>query len=148
MKKSFKTMEVVAAYGKIKDAKLSKLEDSEKFTVIRIGKKLKAIAVDFEEFVQDSRDKLKDDQFDEMQEKVQKWQGKTAETDEEKAEVSTINNYYAEYNKKVEECVRPEAEKEVEIEFEPLNEEVFGKFISSNDWSLSEILDLEAVIGE
>lgn len=146
MKKTYKTMEIVAAYSKIKDAKLGKLEDEQKFAVIRIGKKLKQIAVDFEEFVQDAREKLKDEKFDEMQEKVQKWQGKTAQTDDEKIEVTAINAYYNIYNKKVEECVKPEAEKEVEIDIEPLTEDAFMGFVSANDFSISEILDLENVI--
>lgn len=153
MKKTLKTIDIVNAYNKIKGAKLNKMEDKDKFALIRISKKLKAVATDYEGFDADARERLKPEDFDAMAEKLQNRQrleaaGHLAETDEEKAEVMELNVYFGKFQKAVDECVKPEKEKEVELEYEALSEDAFGAFLTSNDFTIGEGVELSDILCE
>lgn len=135
MKKQ-KTESIVAAYRLICEAKLNKMEDSDKFLLIRIARKLKKTATDFNDFLQDAQKKLKPDGFDAITFKIQNKEELTYEE----------NNKVVKYNQDVSECVKDELEKEVELDFEPLSEEAFARFVSSNDFSVSDILVINDII--
>lgn len=141
-----KTLEIVKAYRTINDAKLTKMEDADKFRVIKAIRQMKPVVTSFEDFVKEAQERLKPEDFDTMQKKAQQWQeegDKSPFTVEERRE---INRYFTDYNAKVEECVKEEAEKEHELTYERLSEEAFGKFIASNDYDVKTIMELEEVI--
>ena len=89
-----------------------------------------------------------------MTEKAQAWnkdnQGKKVGelTQEEIDELNAINKYFSDYNSRVENCVKEEAEKEVELTFDKLNEEAFGKLVASNDWTCGQIMALSDAVAE
>lgn len=141
-----KTIDIVKAYRIINDAKLTKMEDADKFKVIKATRQLKPVAASFDEFVKEAQERLKPEGWDEMQKKSRKWQedgDKSTLTVEERRE---INRYFTDYNAKVEECVKEEAEKEPELTYERLSEEAFGKFIASNDYDVRTIIELENIL--
>lgn len=135
--KTVKVNDAVTAYRLINPAKLTKMETAERFAVILATRQLKKVATDFDELVKDAQEKLKPEGFDAIVEKVQ---GKKELTFSEQ---ETLNKY----NKDVTDCVQTELDKEVEFDFKPLSEDALGRFVESNDFSVSEIMLIGDVIG-
>ena len=149
-----KTIEITNIFAVLNEAKLTKMEDADKFKVIKALRAIKPIAKGYEDFVEDAKNKLKGEDFDNMSEKAQAWnkdnQGKKVGelAQEEIDNLNVINTYFAEYNKRVETCLKEEAEKEVELTFDKLSEEAFGKLVASNDWTCGQIMALSDAVAE
>lgn len=142
-----KTIDIVNAYNALGSAKLSKMEDKDKFTLIRAMKVLKPVSTGYEDFVKDARDRLKDDRWDDMQQQAERWNAihkgqKLADlTPKEQEQLEDINAYFNGYTRRVEECVREEAEKDVAPEYVRLSEEAFGRLLESNpDWEVEKVM--------
>lgn len=135
-----KTIEIVKAYRIINEAKLTKMEDADKYKVIKAIRALKPIATSFDDFTKEAQERLKGEEFANMQKKAEQWQKEGEKTTLTMDERIAINRFFTDYNKRVEECVKEEAEKEVSPEYGRLSEEAFSKLIGSNDWSVKEIL--------
>lgn len=134
---------ISTAYQVINSAKLTKMEDADKFKVIKAIRAMKPHVKAFEDLVKDAREKLKGDEHEMMAKRAQQWQEEgsaTTLTDEERME---LNKYTTEYDKKVDECVREEAEKDIDLSFDKLSEDAFGKFIASNDFDVKTIMLLQ-----
>ena len=58
-KKEMTTNTVLSVYKLLNDSKLTKMEDKDKFIVIKAVRKLKPIAADFDDFQKDAQEKLK-----------------------------------------------------------------------------------------
>lgn len=127
---------IIIAYRLLNNSKLGKMQDEEKFLVIRAIKQLKPVATDYDDFIKDAAQRLRPEGYD----KIEAKQGKELSEDEQKA--------VAKYNEDVTKCVREELDKEVELTFTPLSEEAFGRFIASNDLAVSEILAVMDVVAE
>ena len=135
-----KTLQVVEVYNTLNGAKLTKMEDNDKFLVIKAMRQLKPIATAYEDFVKDAREKLKGEEFDDMQKKAQKWQEEGEKTTLTVEERIKVNTYLTGYANKVNECAKEEAEKENELSYEKLTEDAFGKLIASNDFDVKTIM--------
>lgn len=121
--------------------KLSTLDTKDIFKVLRAVNVLKPVAVAFDDFHKDVRERLKPDGWDE---KVQKY---SEATDREKAESDRIA---AEYANTVNECIATELEKIKEVDaYEHLGEEALGKLIQANAhlFDLREAMLLQEVLG-
>ena len=150
-----KTIDVVNAFAALNGAKLAKMEDKEKFTLIKAMKVMKPIKNDYEDFVKDAREKLKGDNHEDMVKRVEEWRTKHADTKPadftpaELKELNEINTYFNDYNKKVEECVKDEARKDVSPDYARLAEGAFGRLLESNpDWTMDRIVLLSDVLCE
>lgn len=141
-----KTEVIVKAYSKINASKITKMEDADKFKVIKMAKAMKPIATAYEDFVKDAQEKLKDEKFDEVQKKAQQWQQEGENTTLTIEERKGINEYLNAYYNKVNECVKEENAKEHELTYDRLTEEAFGKFVASNDFEVSEMVMMEEVM--
>lgn len=141
-----KTIDIVSAYRIINSAKLTKMDDADKFKTIKAIRAIKPIVESFNSFVSDARERLKPENFDAMQKKASQWQEEGENTTLTMEERRQLNLYFSEYNKKVEECVKEESEKEHELGYERLSEEAFGKFMASNDWDVRTALMLEDIM--
>ena len=135
MKKT--TDQIVTVHRLISKAKLGKMEDAEKFALIKIARQFKKVAVDFDDFLKDVQERLKPEGFDAIVSKIQA--GKEL-TPEESAK-------HNKYQKDITECLNDEVEKVNVLDFTPLSEEALGRFFASNDFSLSEILIISETIG-
>ena len=142
-----KTKDIATATALLSDAKLTGMADTDKFTVIRALRVLKPIRQQYEDFVRDASERLKPEGFDSLQERARRWndlhRGKRMAdlTDDERAELEAINTQYADYNKKVEQCIREEADREQDTDYDRLTEEAFGKLLAANaDWTAANIL--------
>lgn len=142
MKKIIKTITAVSAYNVLKDAKLTHMEDGEKFAAIMAMRPLKKVATDYGDFAKDAQEKLKPENFGEIQEMARRF-GQL--TDEEKLRV---NSELRAYDERVEKCVRPESLKEAEVEFEPLSKEAFSRLMKSNDLTAETSLTLYDILCE
>lgn len=145
-KNEITTDTVKSVYKLLNDSKLTKMEDKDKFIVIKAVRKFKPIAADFEDLKKDVQEKLKGENFEEMQKKALQWNeegDKTTLTEDERKEV---NMFFYEFNKNVEECLKEETEKKHELEYEKLSEDAFGKFISSNDFKVDDIIKIQEVM--
>ncbi|MDD3124114.1 MAG: hypothetical protein PHC62_11505 [Candidatus Izemoplasmatales bacterium] len=138
-----KTLDVINVYKVLNEAKLSKMDDSDKFKVIKAVRALRAIANDFEELVKDVQEKLKDESFAEMQAKAQKWQDEGEKTSLSIDERKSINQYFSDYSNKVDKCLKEEGEKDNELTFEKLTDEALDKLSSSNDWNVKTIIQVQ-----
>ena len=150
-----KTIDIVNAYNVLNAAKLAKMQDTDKFTVIRAMRALKPIQTDYEAAVRDAQERLKPEDFDDLQKKAADWNAThkdkklTDLTPEERTTLDGINAAYRDYTEKVEECVRDLAETERELTYTRLSEEALGKLLESNpDWKMQEILAVADVLGE
>lgn len=129
--------QIVSAFRVINKAKLSRMEDAEKFATIKIVRQLKKVDADFQDLLKEAQEKLKPDGFDAIASKIQ------SETKLSFEESATVEKY----DKDVTACVNDELAKEVELSFEPISDDALGRFFSSNDFSVSEMLTVSDVIG-
>lgn len=144
--KKITTEKILSVYNLISDAKLTKMEDCDKFKMIKIIRALKPVVTNFEDFKKVAKDKLKGDNHDYMLEKAQQWRAEGEKTTLSESERIEINRYFNDYNNKISECLKDEGLKENELDYEPLKEYVFGKLVASNDWTLGQIAAIEEVI--
>lgn len=143
-----KTSEIVVVYKLLSDAKLTKMESSDKFKVIKAMRAMRPTSDEWNEFLKTVDEKLKKDNHDEIIEKARKWQQdgeNTTLTNDEKVE---INTYLVNFEKEKQDCINDELKKNVTLEFEKLSESAFEKLMDSNDWKVNEILELELVVKE
>jgi hypothetical protein len=155
MKKTIKTEKVLALWRVLGQAKYTKMEDADKIKVWKIGRVLKPIAEKFEDESKDAAEKLKPmENFDELLQNAQEFERVTktpkADASELKmgaAEYGAFLKELQNYNKLVSEAVKGFADKEVEVEFEPISEEAFGKLMNSNDWTFNQVVDIELIMG-
>lgn len=130
-----KTEKIVALYNVLKDAKLTKMEDADKYSVIKILRKLRPVAEKFDADRKDASERLKTEELDGAIAKYQQWQSegeKCAFIDDEKREIVSVIN---DYDRKVRECIAEELDVDVEVELPKLSESAFKKLLASNDWN-------------
>lgn len=141
-----KTNEIVNAYALLKDAKSSKMEDADRFKVVKALRQIKKIAEDFEDFRNDAMEQLKGEKHDEMLEKAKQWQNEGQNTSLTEKERIAINEYFDEYNKKVTDCLKDELEKTHTLDYETLSDDAFSKLIATNDWTLGQIEQISTIL--
>lgn len=143
-----KTIAIVKGYQILQGAKLTKMEDTDKFKVIEAMRELRPVAEKYEADEKEAIEKLKDDKFKDMEAKADKYRQagdkSKALTD---AEISEMNAYYEKFNKVVGECLEPLKEKEVKLKFAKFTKEAFGKFLESNDFTIGQIMELDKLLG-
>lgn len=132
------TEKAVIAYRVLNNAKISKMNDGDKFNVVKIMKELKPVATAYDDYIKDASEKLKPEGLEEIRIKVQG--NEKLDSEEQKI--------WDKYNSDVTKCVQDELGKEVEFSFVPLSEEGFKGLLSSNDFTLAEVMALNDVIGE
>lgn len=145
-----KTKQVVEVYDTLNSAKLSKMDDKDKFLVIKAMRQLKPISVSYEDAIKDAQEKLKDDNFEEMQNRAKEWEEKHGKQSlrqnlsvEDVKEFNEINKYFEDYQSKVGGYSEEEGGKDNELTYEKISEEAFGKFIASNDFDVKTIMNLQ-----
>ena len=148
---TLKTDKVLKAYNIISQAKYTKLDDADKIKVWKIARALKPIATKFDEDSKDAAEKLKPEGFDDDLRKAQEYERvtKNKEVDASKLEMGAAE--YGEFIKKLKEmnklvadALKEFANKEVDIDFDPISEDAFTKLMASNDWTMEQAV----MIGE
>lgn len=134
-----KKEDIFNSYALLDVAKLTKLEDSDKFVVIKACKAMKPIYEELQSFKQDTLKKLADENHDKMVEVFEEWRSNIQEpTDEQKEAIKYVNKY----TNNVNECLSEEFNKEVEQTWEKLSEDGLKKFVASNDWNVQQTISV------
>ena len=150
------TEKVQAAYRTLSTAKYSKMEDADKIKVWKIARALKPVATKFEEDSQDAAEKMKpSEDFDDQLQKAQEYERITRQPDFDAqklpmgvAEYNAFLEKFHAYNRLVNDAVKDFASKEVELEYDALSEDAFGKLMSSNEWTMEQVTMLGDIICE
>ena len=152
-KQTIKTEKVLSAYRVLSTAKYTKMDDADKIKVWKIARALKPVATKFEDDSKDAAEKFKPEGFDENLRKAQEFERvtKDADADASKLEMGAAeyNEFIKElqkYNKLVGDAIKEYAEKEVEVEFDALSEDAFGKLMASNEWTMEQTLEIGMLI--
>ena len=143
-----KTSDVVFAYNVLCKAKVTKMESSDKFKVIKMVRAMQPTADEWESFVKHVDEKLQKENHEEIIKKAQQWQQEGEKTTLTDAEKIKINKYLIEYQKEKDECMNDELEKIVSLSFDKINESAFEKLMDSNDWHVGDTLKIEKIIKE
>ena len=144
------TKQVIEAYALINKSKLTKMEDADKFTVIKAIRALKPIYTAYEEYIKDAQEKLKGENHDDMVKKGEEFNRNNKNvsdlTPEELSILKEVNNYFRTYNGNLQKLIEEELSKEVSPEYERLTEAALQKFIASNDFSVEECIKVSDVL--
>lgn len=135
-----KLKEIVSTYKLLGEAKVMNLSEEEVLTIVIARKKMRILAMEYDEYLKDVQDKFRPDNFDELVIKAQSWDELSKE------EQQSISNQLKAYEKKVNNVVKDELNKIVEIDIQPLSEECLAKLIKMNGWSINKIDELSAVL--
>jgi len=142
-----KTIAIVGGYQVLKGAKLTKMEDADKFKVIEAMRELRPIAEKYESDEKEAVEKLQDDKFKDMEAKADKYRQAADKTKVlTETELSEMNAYYDKFYKTVSECLEPIKEKDVKLKFGKITKEAFGKFLESNDLTLDQIMQADEIL--
>ena len=150
MTRKVRTELLLVVFNVLNTAKYGKLDDQDKIKVWKIARMMKPIATKFDEETKDAAEKMKPgEEFDEQLQKAQQYEVEIRKPDcnAEKlpmgaAEYQAFITEFKKYQKLVNDAVKEFADKEVEIDFEPVSEDVFGKLMASNDWTVDQATTL------
>ena len=155
MTRKVRTELLLVVFNVLNTAKYGKLDDQDKIKVWKIARQMKPIATKFDEETKDAAEKMKPgDDFDDRLQKAQEFErlrntnGDMSKSPMGAAEYQEFIVEFKNYQKLVSDAVKEYADKEVEIEFEPVSEEVFGKLMASNDWTVDQTTTLGDFICE
>lgn len=154
MKTKITTEKVLNAYRVIGGAKYTKMDDSDKIKVWKIARALKPVVDKFDDDYKDAAEKMKpSEDFADNLQKAREFERITKEKDFDASKlpmgVAEYNEFIKklqDYNRLVDEAVKEFVDKEVEIEFEPLSEESFGKLMASNEWTMEQTVEIGMLI--
>ena len=151
MTKKVKTEKVLGAFNVLNTAKYAKMDDADKIKVWKIARALKPIATKFDEDSKDAAEKLKPEGFDDDLRKAQEYERVTKDKEADASKLEMGAAEYGEFIKKLKEmnklvadALKEFADKEVDIDFEPISEDAFTKLMASNDWTMEQAV----MIGE
>lgn len=153
MKKTIKTEKALAAFRVLNTSKYTKMTDEDKIKVWKIARALKPVADKFEDDSKDAAEKFKPtEDFAERLQKAQEFENKRNAGEDMTdapmgaAEYSEFIKEFQKYNKTVADAVKEFADKEVELEFDVLTEEAFGKLMASNEWDMSQVMAISEIV--
>lgn len=151
MTRKVKTEKVLGAFNVLNTAKYAKMDDADKIKVWKIARAMKPIATKFDEDSKDAAEKLKPEGFDDDLRKAQEYERVTKDKDADASKLEMGAAEYGEFiqklkemNKLVADALKEFANKEVDIDFEPISEDAFTKLMASNDWTMEQAV----MIGE
>lgn len=123
--KKLKVSEIAAVNAALKAANMNKGDVSAKLALVDAIMATKSVADGYNDLVSVTREKLQPEDFAEMQHRAQK-------KDLTQREIVELNRYFFEYEKSVEDAVKDEADKEVEVNIKPWTNEQFTALLESN----------------
>lgn len=135
-----KLKSIISAYKALGEAKVTKLEASEVLKIVKARKAMRPYAEEYDAFLKDCQEKFQPKNFEEIQEKVQKWDSLT---DEEK---KNVNKALVEYNNSINSAILEEIEKDIDVNVEKLSEDSLTKMLQENGWELKKLDELEVLI--
>ena len=155
MSKTVKTKEVLVAWQVLGQAKYDKLDSDQKVHVFHIGQQLKPIATAFSDYSADAAEKMQPSaDFQERWDKAKVYETMTANP---KADMEQLPMGPAEYKEFMvkeyfpfdrlwKKAIKDEGDKEVELKFEPISEEVLFALADANKWNVDQTTAVAAIV--
>lgn len=155
MSKKVKTKEVLAAWQVLSQAKYDKLDNDQKVRVFHIGQQLKPIATAFSDYSADAIEKMQPSaDFQERWDKAKVYETMTADP---KADMEQLPMGPAEYKEFMvkeyfpfdrlwKKAIKDEGDKEVELKFDPISEEVLFALADANKWNVDQTTAVATVV--
>ena len=155
MSKKVKTKEVLVAWQVLGQAKYDKLDNDQKVRVFHIGQMLKPIATAFSDYSADAAEKMQPSaDFQERWDKAKVYETMTANP---KADMEQLPMGPAEYKEFMvkeyfpfdrlwKKAIKDEGDKEVELKFDPISEEVLFALADANKWNVDQTTAVAAVV--
>lgn len=132
-----KTKELVKAYKILQPSKVTKMDDADKMKVVKAARALRPIAEEYEKNIEEGIKTLRDERFEEMQQKGAKHNEAIKNQSKDGLlsleELDELNKYFADHEKLYRTLVQELDEKDVAIEIPRISEDAFIKFAASND---------------
>lgn len=142
-----KVNDVKNLYNILKGAKYSKLDDSDKIKVWKITRVLKPITEQLDEDIKDATTSLVPyENFFVDYQKAQAYEKNKENSKMSDEEYKAFIVEFIKYNKLINDTIKDLSEKEIEVSFDPLDEQGFSKLMASNDWTLEQVMQLETII--
>ena len=155
MSKKVKTKEVLVAWQVLGQAKYDKLDSDQKVRVFHIGQMLKPIATAFSDYSADAAEKMQPSaDFQERWDNAKVYETMTANP---KADMEQLPMGPAEYKEFMvkeyfpfdrlwKKAIKDEGDKEVELKFDPISEEVLFALADANKWNVDQTTAVAAVV--
>lgn len=155
MSKKVKTKEVLVAWQVLGQAKYDKLDNDQKVHVFHIGQQLKPIATAFSDYSADAAEKMQPSaDFQERWDKAKVYETMTANP---KADMEQLPMGPAEYKEFMikeyfpfdrlwKKAIKDEGDKEVDLKFDPISEEVLFALADANKWNVDQTTAVAAVV--
>jgi hypothetical protein len=155
MSKKVKTKEVLVAWQVLGQAKYDKLDSDQKVHVFHIGQQLKPIATAFSDYSADAAEKMQPSaDFQERWDKAKVYETMTANP---KADMEQLPMGPAEYKEFMvkeyfpfdrlwKKAIKDEGDKEVELKFDPISEEVLFALADANKWNVDQTTAVATVV--
>ena len=155
MSKKVKTKEVLVAWQVLGQAKYDKLDSDQKVHLFHIGQQLKPIATAFSDYSADAAEKMQPSaDFQERWDKAKVYETMTANP---KADMEQLPMGPAEYKEFMvkeyfpfdrlwKKAIKDEGDKEVELKFDPISEEVLFALADANKWNVDQTTAVAAVV--
>ena len=134
-----KKIELLGLANILSIAKVSKMDDTDKYAVIKIMRELRPVATEINAAIEIARDKLKGEEHASIVKMEQEWDNLS---DDER---SQVKSYYAKYDKEIEASIRDLLEENFELSVK-LSEGAYSKLIASNDFDVATMMKLENLI--
>lgn len=133
-----KVKEISGLFNILSKANLSKMDDADKYIVIKMLRKLRPVAEKYETDKKDAYERLRPDNWEEVSEASNKWREENGSRALTEGEVS--------YILRVNECLADEKEREENIDLPKLSEEAFQKLMAGNEWNNLLVMELSEMI--
>lgn len=125
------------AYKALDSAKVSTLETPERQLVVKLWFALSEAGKKHSDLIEKTVKELRPEGFDAMAQKTQFTH----------AELADFKRMQSEYEKAIEEVIKPEADKEVEVEVaQKLSVSTAEKMLAENNWEIAKLRELAIVI--
>lgn len=127
-----------SVYKALLVAKLGKMKNEDKFTLIKNMKVLKPIATDYDDFFQNAMDKLKPEGFENIASKLNKGENISKEE----------HQILSKYDREVMLCVQEELKKTIDVTLNKIEEDSLQELVAVNNFTMSEIMNISELMGE
>ncbi len=149
MKIKEKTGVLAEAFAVLNSAKITKIDDKNKIKVWRIARAIKPYAKGFSEDREDAKAKLLPETFNDTLAKAQNYERAMHECKQpeiSKDEYLALISEIKRCDELVGHAIKDLGEKEVELDIEPIKEDVFCNIISENGWTVGQAMLLDMIV--
>lgn len=138
--------QVVECYNVLDKTKATKLEVADVIKILDARKAMRPTAIDYDAFLKDCQEKFKPEDWDNIQRDLLKWQNEGKNTTLSEERRIELNKAVIGYQNNINQALKSELEREIELNIESLSKEARVKLMVENGWSIAEYDIVENVL--